>query len=311
MSAEQREELTDEQCDRAVIEALKKVSHPAAWDVLTYGSGPYEITTVRPWVTSFAHHLLAHTAEPPINAAAQAALASDGNASLDYLGSNAHVNAPRTPPASAAPNEPVAPLPSADRLRAFIREKAPGGCKLLSQGTDCTCLLCDVDRLAERASPQAVPAELPSMPKYWQVEVHADGEKLVSIGESWLSGERALEQADEQTIIGAAKHLLAFVGYGLPPSRFNPDEDAPQAVDAPVAPSQICLPNGLPFDAFGEPRTRYVRVTLDGNHCVMHPVEGDRFIEEARANGDESAYVVADVYLSEREFDDLPEHDGF
>jgi hypothetical protein len=122
-------------------------------------------------------------------------------------------------------------------------------CKLGAQGLKCVCLWSTdpTDCInyvpagylpeAERASPQAVPAELPSMPKYWQVEVHADGEKLVSIGENWLSGERALEQADEQTIIGAAKHLLAFVGYGLPPSNFNPDEAAPQAVDAPVAPA--------------------------------------------------------------------------
>lgn len=73
----------------------------------------------------------------------------------------------------------------------------------------------------------------------------------------------------------------------------------------------MCQPNGLMFDAFGEPRTRYVRVTLDGNHCVMHHSEGDRYLKDARDCGDESPYVVADVYLSEREFDDLPEHYGF
>jgi hypothetical protein len=67
----------------------------------------------------------------------------------------------------------------------------------------------------------------------------------------------------------------------------------------------------LMFDALGEPRTRYVRVSLDGNHCVMHPREGDAYLEEARQNGDDSPYVVADVYLSEREFNDLPEHEGF
>ena len=71
-------------------------------------------------------------------------------------------------------------------------------------------------------------------------------------------------------------------------------------------------PPGLAmFVAFGDPRERYVRVTLDGSHCVMHRSEGDRYVQDARAAGDDSEYVVIDVYLSEREFDDLPEHDGF
>lgn len=75
--------------------------------------------------------------------------------------------------------------------------------------------------------------------------------------------------------------------------------------------AELCQPEGLKFDAFGEPRTRYVRVTLDGSHCVMHPSEGDRYVHDARAAGDESEYIVRDVWLSEREFDDLPEFDGF
>ncbi len=74
---------------------------------------------------------------------------------------------------------------------------------------------------------------------------------------------------------------------------------------------EMCLPNGLMFDAFGEPRTRYVRVSLDGSHLIMHPSEGDRYLKDARDAGDDSEYTVSDVYLSEREFDDLPEHDGF
>lgn len=74
---------------------------------------------------------------------------------------------------------------------------------------------------------------------------------------------------------------------------------------------QRCQPNGLMFDAFGEPRERYVRVTLNGSHCVMHPSEGDTYIADARAAGDESHYEVHDVWLSEREFEDLPEFNGF
>jgi hypothetical protein len=67
----------------------------------------------------------------------------------------------------------------------------------------------------------------------------------------------------------------------------------------------------LMLDALGEPRKRYVRVTLEGNNCVMHPSEGDRYVQDARDAGDESVYEVSDVWLSEREFEDLPEHDGF
>ena len=74
---------------------------------------------------------------------------------------------------------------------------------------------------------------------------------------------------------------------------------------------EICQPEGLRFDAFGAPRTRYVRVSLNRSHCVMRPSEGDAYLKDARDNGDDSAYVVRDVYLSEREFEDLPEHDGF
>jgi len=75
----------------------------------------------------------------------------------------------------------------------------------------------------------------------------------------------------------------------------------------------VCQPNGLMFDAFGAPRTRYVRVTLSGSHCVMHPSEGDCYVEEARNAGDPDweRYIVRDVWLSEREFEDLPEFDGF
>ena len=84
-----------------------------------------------------------------------------------------------------------------------------------------------------------------------------------------------------------------------------------QLLAAVQAEHQRCQPNGLMFDALGEPRTRHVRVTLDGGHCVMTPVDGDRYVQDAREAGDDSPYVVADVWLSAREFEDLPEHDGF
>ena len=64
-------------------------------------------------------------------------------------------------------------------------------------------------------------------------------------------------------------------------------------------------------DALGEPRTRYVRVTLGGSHCVMRAREGDRYLQDARDDGDDSEYTISHVYLSEREFEDLPEFEGF
>jgi hypothetical protein len=76
---------------------------------------------------------------------------------------------------------------------------------------------------------------------------------------------------------------------------------------------EICQPEGLKFDAFGAPRTRYVRVSLSRSHCVMEPSEGDCYVQEARDGGDPDweRYIVTDVYLSRREFEDLPEHNGF
>jgi hypothetical protein len=85
------------------------------------------------------------------------------------------------------------------------------------------------------------------------------------------------------------------------------------AQPAQAQPDEKCQPDGLKFDAFGEPRTRYVRVSLNGNRCVMHPSEGDCYVQDVRDAGDPDwdRYVVRDVWLSEREFDDLPEHEGF
>jgi hypothetical protein len=88
-------------------------------------------------------------------------------------------------------------------------------------------------------------------------------------------------------------------------------------IDAAIAAIETketkCQPDGLKFDAFGNPRTRHVRVTLHGSHCVMHPSEGDCYVRDARDAGDPDweRYIVRDVWLSEREFEDLPEHDGF
>lgn len=50
------------------------------------------------------------------------------------------------------------------------------------------------------------------MSKTWAVTVEADGERLVTIESSMLSGKAELTPDDEETIRTAARHLLSFVG---------------------------------------------------------------------------------------------------
>lgn len=76
-----------------------------------------------------------------------------------------------------------------------------------------------------------MPRESVSMPQYWSVRVTKNGSDLISIGSDWLSGNSVLEAQDEQTILGAAQHLLSFVGYGLPECAFDPEEPSPAAAE--------------------------------------------------------------------------------
>lgn len=46
--------------------------------------------------------------------------------------------------------------PEGERLKAFIREHKPGGCRWLSHGALCLCPLCDVDRLEDARWPHPV-----------------------------------------------------------------------------------------------------------------------------------------------------------
>lgn len=81
-----------------------------------------------------------------------------------------------------------------------------------------------------RAAPAAAAPEYPQMPEMWHVDAHVLGEKILSIGNNdWLSGKGELTEAEEQAVIGMAQTLLSFVGYGMPPSSFDPDADDGQA----------------------------------------------------------------------------------
>ncbi len=86
------------------------------------------------------------------------------------------------------------------------------------------------------AAASAVAAARPAMPETWHVVAHIKGEPVLSIGYDWVSG-RELASEEEHAIVGMAQHLLSFVGYGLPPSDFNPDDAAHQAQPGAVAPA--------------------------------------------------------------------------
>lgn len=75
------------------------------------------------------------------------------------------------------------------------------------------------------------------------------------------------------------------------------------------AQGSISQPEGLMFDAFGNPRVRYVRIHYDGSFLVLPPKEAESYMADIGSDGTD--YTTSDVYLSEREFDDLPEFDGF
>jgi hypothetical protein len=76
-----------------------------------------------------------------------------------------------------------------------------------------------------------------------------------------------------------------------------------------------CLPDGVMFDAFRNPRVRYVRVSYDGSHLILTPAEADEWKRDAEASaasvGQTDPHTYSDVYLSEVEADALPEFDGF
>jgi hypothetical protein len=208
MSAEQREELTCTICRGTGREGI-----PGAHCTWCDGTGKFL-------------RGLAHTAEPPINAAAQSVVqnAITGDAPSGYalvpldvfslLAEALRHSEPKAKhypePAArheaalatveslaAAPNEPVAPLPSAARcwIAECDRIHCAGGSPSFC-GADPALAWTDINKPpqgAERASPQAVPAETTSQ-RYIRQEV--------------------------------AKDMRAF---------YEAFDAAPQAVDAPVA----------------------------------------------------------------------------
>lgn len=106
----------------------------------------------------------------------------------------------------------------------------------------------EADELVAMFKGRTAPLDNPPMPEHWGVVVRVNGDNILCIGESYLHGKRELSEAEENAVIGVAQHLLAFVGYGLPPSSFDPDADdaartaaqpetAHQVATQPTAPS--------------------------------------------------------------------------
>lgn len=117
-----------------------------------------------------------------------------------------------------------------------------------------------------------VPPAYPAMPENWGVVASVNGENILCIGDSYLHGKRELSDAEEQAIVGMAQHLLAFVGYGLPPSSFDPDADEAPQQEATAAPHKA------PAESEQDLRTRFEALARDSYNfkrsrrdCYVNP----------------------------------------
>lgn len=130
-----------------------------------------------------------------------------------------------------------AAMPEALRLAAALEQEAESVSRGVKYST-ARKAAAELRRLhALSAAAPAVAAARPAMPETWHVVAHIKGEPVLSIGYDWVSG-RELASEEEHAIVGMAQHLLSFVGYGLPPSDFNPDDDAAhQAQPGAAAPA--------------------------------------------------------------------------
>ncbi len=61
------------------------------------------------------------------------------------------------------------------------------------------------------------------------------------------------------------------------------------------------------WDALFGRRTRYARVELDGSWVICPPEEVEAYID----GDDRGEYVVTYLHLTQRQFDALPEFEGF
>lgn len=115
-----------------------------------------------------------------------------------------------------------------DLIDAYAEARHVGGCHTYNAKT-AEARAKVVASLAASAGSDPVATEFPNMPETWHVSAHVLGQPILTIGYDWLAGKGELSDAETQAVIGMAQHLLAFVGYGLPPSNFDPDADDTEA----------------------------------------------------------------------------------
>lgn len=187
----------------------------------------------------------------------------------------------------ATPPSRVRPSPAATRLRCCSSQPR--------RASRLYCELCDAQ--SGRRDAEAVEAELRG--------------KLAEAEETIRHLTHALrDEVEPQTFMGepVASYVVSKNGCAACKARLA-EILASEAV-VPSVNTDICLPNGVMFDWRGEPRTKRVRLTFDGAHLILNQKEADAYLDELDADC-RAEYTLSDVYLSEREFDDLPEFDGF
>ncbi|AVS67891.1 hypothetical protein C8245_21440 [Paracidovorax avenae] len=77
---------------------------------------------------------------------------------------------------------------------------------------------------AARRAPAPAPPQYPQMPEHWAVVASVNGQDILCISDNALAGSGEPSDEEVQAIIGMAQHLLAFVGYGMPPCDFDPSD---------------------------------------------------------------------------------------
>lgn len=56
---------------------------------------------------------------------------------------------------------------------------------------------------------------------------------------------------------------------------------------------------------------RYTKIELDGSYCVMEPREAEAMIADMSVDEQESDYKISDIYMTQEEFENLPEFQGW
>ncbi|MCP3024613.1 hypothetical protein [Cupriavidus basilensis] len=144
-------------------------------------------------------------------------------------------------------------------------------------------------------SAEAMANDSRAMGENWSVRVEQDGRTILTISDQHLSGE---EGADESLIVGAAQHLLAFIGYGLPPSDFDPDARVILGADPSSEPAPSCDP----ADVCAGFRCRY-------GACYRAPDQAEQPREDKQGSTAAARDVLAERRRQVESEGWSPEHD--